>query len=360
MGIWNFQGGSIWSEKGFIANDSTSIPVLQEEDKVIQLPDSSLILPGLVDFHCHLWGPGAEIGVKDTQYLSSGVTAVADAGTFGYNGWEEADRYWQDSQLIVRSWLSALPEGLTNFPNPNPTSPENISLERILEVASSAEDRLLGIKIRLGQVDEATDRSLLKLARKAADRIGSRIMVHLTGTGLDIEEVTQYFNKGDILTHPFQGRNGNVLDANGKVRKEFLASVERGILLDIGHGRKHFNWQVFYKCLAEGIKPDTISTDLTSASWGKIPVYNMSYIISKMIVGGLSLDEAFKAVLVTAPKLMGIDNFTSNPNNLVVLDSTSTETAFPDVDGETVLGNINYQPRHLVFNGIPGTENIFS
>ncbi|MED3873169.1 hypothetical protein P4574_29785, partial [Priestia megaterium] len=83
-------------------------------------------------------------------------------------------------------------------------------------------------------------------------------------------------------------------------------------------------------------------------------------IISKMIVGGLSLDEAFKAVLVTAPKLMGIDNFTSTANNLVVLDSTSTETAFPDVDGETVLGNINYQPKHLVFNGIPGTESIFS
>lgn len=136
--------------------------------------------------------------------------------------------------------------------------------------------------------------------------------------------------------------------------------MERGIVLDIGHGRKHFNWNVFYKCLAEGIKPDTISTDLTSASWRKYPVYNMSYIISKMIVGGLSLDEAFRAVLVTAPKLLGIDDFTSTPNHLVVLDSTSTETAFPDVDGETVLGNINYQPKHVIFNGKPGIESNFS
>lgn len=186
------------------------------------------------------------------------------------------------------------------------------------------------------------------------------MMVHLTETKLDIEEVTQYFNKGDILTHPFQGRDGNVLNTAGKVKKEFLDAVERGIVLDIGHGRKHFNWNVFYKCLAEGIKPDTISSDLTSASWRKYPVYNMSYIISKMIVGGLSLDEAFRTVLVTAPKLLGIDDFTFTPNNLVVLDSTSTETAFPDVDGETVLGNINYQPKHLIFNGIPDIESVSS
>ncbi|MGY8623476.1 amidohydrolase family protein [Bacillus safensis] len=360
MGVWNFKGGSIWSEKGFIPNKSTRITVTHEDDRDIHLSESSVIVPGLVDFHCHLWAPGAEIGVKDKQYLSSGVTTVGDAGTFGYDGWEEANRYWEKSSLTVRSWLSALPEGLTNHPNPNPTKPESISLDRIVEVASLADDRLLGIKIRLGQVDITTDRSLLRLAREAADRTDLRMMVHLTETKLDIEEVTQYFNKGDILTHPFQGRDGNVLNTAGKVKKEFLDAVERGIVLDIGHGRKHFNWNVFYKCLAEGIKPDTISSDLTSASWRKYPVYNMSYIISKMIVGGLSLDEAFRTVLVTAPKLLGIDDFTFTPNNLVVLDSTSTETAFPDVDGETVLGNINYQPKHLIFNGIPDIESVSS
>lgn len=79
-----------------------------------------------------------------------------------------------------------------------------------------------------------------------------------------------------------------------------------------------------------------------------------------MIVGGLSLDEAFRAVLVTAPKLLGIDDVTFTPNHLVVLDSTSTETAFPDVDGETVLGNINYQPKHVIFNGKPDLESNFS
>ena len=360
MGEWNFKGGSIWSEKGFTPNKSTRITVTHEDDRDIHLSESSVIVPGLVDFHCHLWAPGAEIGVTDKQYLSSGVTTVGDAGTFGYDGWEEANRYWENSPLTVRSWLSALPEGLTNHPNPNPTKPENISLDRIVEVASLADDRLLGIKIRLGQVDITTDRSLLRLAREAADRTDLRMMVHLTETKLDIEEVTQYFNKGDILTHPFQGRDGNVLNTDGKVKKEFIAAVERGIVLDIGHGRKHFNWNVFYKCLAEGIKPDTISSDLTSASWRKYPVYNMSYIISKLIVGGLSLDEAFRAVLVTAPKLLGIDDFTFTPNNLVVLDSTSTETAFPDVDGETVLGNIHYQPKHLIFNGIPDIESVSS
>ncbi|MED3728727.1 hypothetical protein HPB58_14590 [Priestia filamentosa] len=349
MGIWRFLGGKVWSNGDLVQNNSIEVNMVDEDDKNIYLPETSIVLPGLVDFHCHMWAPRAPIGITDREYLSSGVVACADAGTFGYERWEAANQYWQSSRLTVRSWLSVLPEGLTIHPNYSPTPPDNISLERILEVGSSATESLLGLKIRLGQVDAKTDRSFLKMAREAADRLNLRIMVHLTGTDLDIEEVVQYFNKGDILTHPFQGKQGNILNKCGKVRREFIEAIERGILLDVGHGGNHFTWRVFLKCLEEGIKPHTISTDLTRNTWGKSPVYNLNFILSKMLAGGLSMREILEAMLITAPGIMGID--ISTLNNLVVLQSDFSTTSFPDVDGEIITGELVYKNSFIISQG---------
>lgn len=47
-----------------------------------------------------------------------------------------------------------------------------------------------------------------------------------------------------------------------KVFPEFFEAIKRGVILDVGHGKKSFSWKVAEKAIADGIKPNTISTDL--------------------------------------------------------------------------------------------------
>ncbi|WP_102344765.1 hypothetical protein [Bacillus sp. Marseille-P3661] len=342
MGIWRFYGGLIWTKEGGLkSNHSFDMNVSNEPDKEIYLPEQSMLLPGLIDFHCHLWAPGASVAVTDTEYLSSGVVAVGDAGTFGYDGWDNADRLWQSSSLNVRSWLSVLPEGLTIHPNPNPTKPENISMELLLKTADYAGDRLLGYKVRLGQVDEKTDRGLLNVAREAAEKSNLKVMVHLTDTFLSIEEVVEILRPGDVLTHPYHGNRGNILNEQGKVSSAFKTAVENGLLLDIGQGSKHFSWKVFKQAvLDEGIKPHTISSDIVRNTWKKEPVKDMSYIISRFIGAGLSKEEVINATLANSADFMGIE--LNQANNLVVLQPVLSDIEYLDSEGGSIHSNIRY------------------
>lgn len=350
MGTYRFNGGLIWQSNRFMENKYFDIHVEGEVDQVIELSEKSLLVPALVDFHCHVWAPGASsVGVTAIEYLSSGVAACGDAGTFGYDGWVNADRLWRNSPIEVRSWLSVLPEGLTIHPNPNPTKPENISLERLLELVPQADDRLLGYKVRLGQVDEKTDRGLLHLARKAAEQSGLKVMVHITDSFLKIEEVVSILRPGDILTHPYHGNRGNILNDQGKVSQEFIDAVEAGLLLDVGQGSKHFSWRTFHKAMAEGIKPHTISTDIVRKTWKKAPVNDMSYVLSRFIAAGITIDEAAASMLTTALNLMGVE--IDNRKNLVVLEANQSPVQYADSHGETISSNISYSPVFHVLNG---------
>jgi len=50
LGTWNFQSGSIWLEKGFIPNKSTSIAATHKNSRDIHLSESNLIVTVLGDF----------------------------------------------------------------------------------------------------------------------------------------------------------------------------------------------------------------------------------------------------------------------------------------------------------------------
>ncbi|MBE2978753.1 hypothetical protein [Priestia megaterium] len=47
MGVWNFQGGSIWSGKRFISNNSIYMTATNNDDRGIYLLKSNLIVTSL-------------------------------------------------------------------------------------------------------------------------------------------------------------------------------------------------------------------------------------------------------------------------------------------------------------------------
>ncbi|MGI9551813.1 MAG: amidohydrolase family protein, partial [Aurantibacter sp.] len=97
---------------------------------------------------------------------------------------------------------------------------------------------------------------------------------------------------GDMLTHCFgdtPGR-GHVVDDNGNLNAFALRAQERGIVFDVGHGAGSFSFRQGIPAVKQGLKPNSISTDLhiNSMNGGMKDQLN---VMSKFLNMGMSLEE---------------------------------------------------------------------
>ena len=73
-----------------------------------------------------------------------------------------------------------------------------------------------------------------------------------------------------------------------------LEAQERGIVFDIGHGGGSFFYKVAMPAFEQGLRPNTISTDLHTGSMND-GMKNMLNVMSKLMDMGMSLQEAIEA-----------------------------------------------------------------
>ncbi|MCX8171931.1 MAG: amidohydrolase family protein, partial [Candidatus Bathyarchaeota archaeon] len=144
----------------------------------------------------------------------------------------------------------------------------------------------------------------VELAREAADKAQCLLMAenHLQ------PETLKYMRKGDVITHLYHGlrveQHDGLLDADGNVQPEFFDAVKRGVILDVGHGAGSFKWSVAKKGIEQGIKPDTISSDLHTGSYNG-PAYDLPTVMSKFLHLGLSLEEVINATTAKPAEVIG-------------------------------------------------------
>lgn len=309
MGKLRIRGGKVWREDHFEMNKEL-VYETNEADQIKELSEEDLLTPGLIDFHVHLWSPAtvSAFGVPGEQMYAQGITGGIDAGSFGINNWLQADRFWAyASKMEVKSFLSILPDGLAVFPPLEAPRPEEIRTDRLIErIKQIKNERLLGIKVQLGWLkykSEETDRELLKRARYIADATDTKLMVHMSGTCLSMEEMVSYFKEGDIITHIYSGFDNTILDEQGKVSPAIKEAADRGIWFDVGHAGKHFSWEVFKKAYSQGVKFQTLGGDITAFSWKNresFKIYDMFHLLSGFLNAGVSEDAVFQA-LITNP-----------------------------------------------------------
>jgi len=117
--------------------------------------------------------------------------------------------------------------------------------------------------------------------------------------------------KGDIATHIFHyavhritKRHDGITEDCKTIHPEVFSAAKRGVVLDVGHGKGSFSWDVARLALKEGLEPDTISTDL----WvGNVdgPVYDLPTTMSKFLHLGMSLEKVVEAVTSTPASVLG-------------------------------------------------------
>jgi len=115
--------------------------------------DGCLVLPGLIDFHAHLYGGGTESGVHaDTALIPMGVTTGVDAGSCGSANYESFLRtVVATSEARIFSFMNIAPAGLIATRFAEEISPQYYDEPRIEELYYRHRGQCLGLKIRLSK-----------------------------------------------------------------------------------------------------------------------------------------------------------------------------------------------------------------
>jgi len=262
-----------------------------------------LVVPGLVDLHVHVYAGVADLSVEaDPTCLGRGVTTVVDAGSSGANTFPGFRRHVVEaSRGRVLAYLNISATGQIDpflgelhdlrFADP----------ERAAAVGLAHPDVVVGFKVRVSEM-LAGPNGLAGLDRalEAGRATGLPVMVHIGGTSFDIEEALDRLRPDDVVTHAYTGWNpGGILTDSGRVVAAAREARTRGVRFDVGHGAGSFTWRTAEAALADGFRPDTISSDLHRFNVAG-PVHDLATTLSKFLLLGLSIDDVV-AMATTAP-----------------------------------------------------------
>lgn len=329
-------------------------------DKAREIIDASehIVTPGLIDIHVHVYPGVSHYGIDaDTHALAHGVTTVMDAGSSGADTFEGFRRYVVNvSDTRIVAFLNISTMGMIS---PRVGELEDLrfaDVEKAVEVIERNRDIIQGVKVRMSRsiVGDNGIQPLL-LAKRAAEAVKMPIMVHVGNTPMPLADILEEMRRGDILTHCFHGSENGILDNQGNILDAVSEAVKKGVNLDVGHGRGSFSFNVAEKALAQGVSPQTISSDLHHYNvFG--PVYNLATTVSKFLYLGLSLNEALSKVTLTPAKLLGIDEELGNLRKGSIADVSIFKLkkgnfSFLDTVGKTVVGNRLLKPAAVVKGG---------
>jgi dihydroorotase len=173
-------------------------------------------------------------------------------------------------------------------------------VDRAVEVATANPDRVVGLKVRVSeQLAGRNGVQAVRLAREAGTAIGRPVMVHIGGSFAPVEDILELLGPGDIVTHAFTGWEPGIVDTMRRIIPAAREARGRGVLFDVGHGRGSFAFDRAEAALADGFRPDTISTDLHRFNV-PTPVVDLTTTMSKFLYLGLPLADVV-AMTTMAP-----------------------------------------------------------
>ena len=277
-----------------------------DESEARRVVDASglYVTPGLIDIHAHLfWGTTEGAYLADSYSalppdgftFPYGVTTAVDAGGPGWRNFEQFKRQTIDkSKTRVKAFLNIVGAGMRGDPEEQDINDMDPKLAAMM--AYEYPEYIVGIKLAHFKGPDWTP---VKRAVEAGKWVGIPVMVDFgrSQPALSIEHLfLEELNPGDIFTHCFADSNGreSIVDPSGKLKPFVMKAIDRGIIMDVGHGAGSFRWRVATAALKQGMQPQTISTDLHTGSMNGA-MKNQLNVMSKFLNLGMSLQEVVEA-----------------------------------------------------------------
>lgn len=318
-----------------------------------------LVMPGLIDFHAHLFPRGTELGIPpDPGLLPLGVTTAADGGSAGVANYELfSESVIRRSLVRIKGFLNVAPTGLVTIRHYENLDPKHFDLEKTAALLERYPGELVGLKVRQSRnMVGALGLEPLKAALRMAEHLHCPVVVHPTDPPVDAGEIADLLRPGDIFCHVFHGTGNTILGSNGTILPAILAARKRGVLFDAANGKGHFAFSVAEAAIRQSFLPDVISSDLSTFTLFRPPVFGLPHVMSKYLALGLRLMEIVAACTSTPARLLGAENAigTLAPGacaDVAILRQVDRQVEFSDTSGERREGQALLVPQMTVRAG---------
>lgn len=273
-----------------------------------------MVLPGLVDFHTHVYWGGTPLGVNPDKLAPlTGVTTWVDMGSSGAGNFEGLYYHVvKRSELSIfcflnLSYIGLVPVGDTKLRFSELFDARLADTSEAARICKAFPDVIKGLKIRIGMESSLTDGIFyLDMALALAEKLGLPLVVHATSAPPRTTEVLSRLRSGDIYTHCYSSSlTSGLINEKGKVIPEALEAKKRGVRFDLGYGARSFDSVTARVAIEQGILPDFVSSDLHAYSLAST-ISGLPEAISSLCMAGLSLEEAFLGATVRPADYLGL------------------------------------------------------
>src|SRR5690349_5920944 len=329
-----------------------------------------LVMPGLVDLHCHVYPYGSAIGIPADELVQfQGTTTVVSAGDAGVNNLAALRRFIvAQTRARIYAFLHIANNGLSAFPVAELYNIDNAQMEACAMALAENQDFLLGVKVRMSEnVIFKHGLEPLKRGIQACERCGwpAKMMVHIGGVETKelMNDILNLLRPGDVLTHCYTGfpnmsGAGTNIVQDGKLLPAALAAKQRGVLFDVGHGGGSFDFTVAEVAIPGGCTPDTISSDIHVFSGNSPGMPYLPNVMSKFIAMGSSLEQvvamattAPAKIINRAPKIGTLQ--VGAPGDVAIMELVEGPVTFVDTRNNKRDGKMYLKPVQTVMNGVP-------
>ncbi|MDH2384226.1 amidohydrolase/deacetylase family metallohydrolase [Bradyrhizobium sp. CER78] len=353
---------------GFIESIEDEIPAARASKTI----DASgkLVMPGLVDLHCHVYPYGSAIGIPADELVQfQGTTTVVSAGDAGVNNLAALRRFIvAQSRARIYAFVHIANNGLSAFPVAELYNIDNAQVEACAMALAENPDFLIGVKVRMSEnVIFKHGIEPLKRGIQACEMCGwpARMMVHIGGVETKelMSDILNLLRPGDILTHAYSGAANmsgaftNIVQ-DGKLLPAALEAKQRGVLFDVGHGGGSFDFTVAEIAIPAGCTPDTISSDIHVFSGNSPSIPFLPNVMSKFLAMGSSLDQVVAMatsvparIINRTPKIGTLQR--GAPADVAIMDLVEGPVTFVDTRNNKRDGNLQLKPVQTVVNGVP-------
>ncbi len=332
-----------------------------ERGRVERDATGRVVMPGMIDFHTHVYWGGTSLSVDaDALARRAGTTTWVDVGSAGPGNFAGFRKHViERSATRILAYLHVSHAGIFAF-SPSVMVGESQDLRLMdpatcVSVARDNPDVIRGIKVRIGLNTSGVNGIVpLHYAIEAAEHAGLPVMCHIDQPPPRYADVLAALRPGDVLTHCYRPFPNAPIHGDGRVRDACWQARKRGVLFDIGHGKGAFAFRVARAMLAGGFSPDVISSDVHVLCVDG-PAFDNLETMSKFLCLGMALPDIVRAVTATPARLLGMPELGSlalgTTGDATVLRIAEGACTFTDVLGEEMQGERRLALDSVVLGG---------
>lgn len=368
MGAFVIRGGEIydpaaqkWEKKDIAVEDGVIIS--GEPSGEYQVVDASgcKVTTGWIDYHVHYFNHGTENGINpDAASFPCGVTTAVDGGSCGaanYEMYRKSAMAYSDVRIL--NMLLVGSGGQVTDRYPEHLEKKYFDIPKIKRLFREYPDNLVGLKSRLsvGIIAPEDAEESIRATVDLAEELGCNVSVHVTNPVMDLEKLAGILRKDDMICHIYQGKGRETcLNPDGSVREGLLKARERGVLFDASNGCNNFDLEIAQKAVAQGFKPDIISSDINTSGFFLQPLHSLPRIMSKYLDFGMSLSEVLDAVTRVPARLVHRESLASmeagTEADLVIFKVKEKEVPYYDRTGHRFTGHQVIVPQLTMKDGV--------